>query len=117
MPFAEVLAKRRTHIGPNTTLNYKRPLHMVRGEGCHLYDADGIEYLDCVNNVAHVGHCNPMVRPRGLPWAMMWCSAVGDKKRRSCMHDAAAVLIACKAKRTTTTRCSESRCLAAHIYP
>ena len=63
MPFAEVLAKRRTHIGPNTTLNYKNPLHIVRGEGCRLYDADGVEYLDCVNNVAHVGHCNPTVRP------------------------------------------------------
>ena len=62
MPFAEVLTKRKTHIGPNTTLNYKQPLHIVRGEGCHLYDADGVEYLDCVNNVAHVGHCNPTVR-------------------------------------------------------
>ncbi|CAL5221927.1 g4200 [Coccomyxa viridis] len=61
MPFAEVLAKRKTFIGPNTTLNYKKPLHLVRGEGCHLYDADGVEYLDCVNNVAHVGHCNPAV--------------------------------------------------------
>ena len=55
------MAKRRAHIGPNTTLNYSKPLHIVRGEGCHLYDADGVEYLDCVNNVAHVGHCNPKV--------------------------------------------------------
>lgn len=62
MPFEEVLAKRKAHIGPNTTLNYKKPLHIVRGEGCHLFDADGVEYLDCVNNVAHVGHCNAKVR-------------------------------------------------------
>ena len=33
----------------------------VRGQGCYLYDADGNEYLDCVNNVAHVGHCHPKV--------------------------------------------------------
>ncbi len=56
-----MLAKRRAHIGPNTTLNYRKPLHIVRGEGCHLHDADGVEYLDCVNNVAHVGHCNSKV--------------------------------------------------------
>lgn len=61
LPFEEVLAKRRAHIGPGTTLNYRKPLHIVRGEGCRLYDADDVEYLDCVNNVAHVGHCNPKV--------------------------------------------------------
>ncbi|EIE23028.1 PLP-dependent transferase [Coccomyxa subellipsoidea C-169] len=61
MDYDAVLAKRRAHIGPNTTLVYKRPLHMVRGEGCRLWDADGNEYLDCVNNVAHVGHCHPKV--------------------------------------------------------
>jgi len=27
----------------------------------YLYDADGREYLDCVNNVAHVGHSHPRV--------------------------------------------------------
>ena len=81
MPFAEVLAKRRTHIGPNTTLNYKNPLHIVRGEGCHLYDADGVEYLDCVNNVAHVGHCNPTVRPRLLLYReRMYCTAFGGSE-------------------------------------
>ena len=34
---------------------------MVRGEGCYLYDADGVRYLDAQNNVAHVGHSNPVV--------------------------------------------------------
>ena len=37
------------------------PLHMVRGEGSHLYNDQGQEFLDCVNNVAHVGHCHPKV--------------------------------------------------------
>ena len=27
----------------------------------HLYDSRGRAYLDCVNNVAHVGHCHPRV--------------------------------------------------------
>jgi len=37
------------------------PVHLVRGEGVWLYDADGKKYLDMYNNVAHVGHCHPHV--------------------------------------------------------
>lgn len=97
MPFAEVLAKRRTHIGPNTTLNYKRPLHIVRGEGCHLYDADGVEYLDCVNNVAHVGHCNPTVRPPGYDGSQCGAGLLG-KQATFWLHAAATMLNPCTAK-------------------
>jgi len=41
----------------------KRPLAVVRGEGAHLWDADGREYIDCVggHGVANVGHANPVV--------------------------------------------------------
>lgn len=57
-----VLEKRRRHCGPNLALNYSStPLHIVRGQGAYLYDAEGREYLDCVNNVSHVGHCHPKV--------------------------------------------------------
>ncbi len=87
LPFAEVLAKRKAHIGPNTTLNYKNPLHIVRGEGCHLYDADGVEYLDCVNNVAHVGHCNPKVNARHfLHTAHAACTACTSCLLHRCMR-------------------------------
>ena len=37
------------------------PVHIVRGEGVWLYDADGRKYLDMYNNVPHVGHCHPHV--------------------------------------------------------
>ncbi len=40
---------------------YDKPLHLVRGEGVWLYDADGKRYLDAYNNVPHVGHCHPRV--------------------------------------------------------
>jgi 4-aminobutyrate aminotransferase-like enzyme len=40
---------------------YEDPVHLVRGEGVWLWDADGQRYLDCYNNVAHVGHCHPKV--------------------------------------------------------
>lgn len=57
----QVLQARRQQYGPNAALNYSQPLHMVRGEGTYLWDAKGRQYLDCVNNVAHLGHCHPGV--------------------------------------------------------
>jgi len=33
----------------------------VRGRGSRLFDIDGQPFLDCVNNVAHVGHSHPRV--------------------------------------------------------
>lgn len=58
----EPLIKRRNRaMGPAYRLFYENPLHLVRGEGVWLYDADGKQYLDCYNNVASVGHCHPRV--------------------------------------------------------
>ena len=58
----ERLRERRARaLGPSYRLFYDRPVHLVRGEGVWLYDADGRRYLDCYNNVASVGHCHPHV--------------------------------------------------------
>jgi acetylornithine/LysW-gamma-L-lysine aminotransferase len=40
-----------------------RSVALVRGEGAHLWDADGRQYIDCVggHGVVNVGHCNPEV--------------------------------------------------------
>jgi 4-aminobutyrate aminotransferase-like enzyme len=43
------------------SLSYRAPLHIVAGSRQYLYDAGGHRYLDCVNNVAHVGHSHPRV--------------------------------------------------------
>ncbi|MEW5314880.1 MAG: hypothetical protein WDW38_006343 [Sanguina aurantia] len=54
----------RSHIGPNTTLNYDTSggaVTVVRGQGCYLFDDEGHKYLDAINNVTHVGHCHPAV--------------------------------------------------------
>ncbi len=56
-----LVARRDRALGPSYRLFYQRPLNLVRGEGVHLYDADGVEYLDCYNNVASIGHANPAV--------------------------------------------------------
>lgn len=57
----ELLARRMRLLGPGSPLFYERPLHLVRGEGVWLWDADGQRYLDAYNNVPHVGHCHPKV--------------------------------------------------------
>lgn len=59
---ADSLLERRYRVlGRNSPLFYDKPLHLVRGEGVWLYDADGNRYLDAYNNVPHVGHCHPRV--------------------------------------------------------
>jgi 4-aminobutyrate aminotransferase-like enzyme/Ser/Thr protein kinase RdoA (MazF antagonist) len=52
---------RRKHLGESLSLSYDEPLHIVRGAMQYLYDENGRPYLDCVNNVCHVGHCHPRV--------------------------------------------------------
>lgn len=58
---SDLLKRRRALLGPNVPTFYNDPVHIVRGEGVWLYGADGRRYLDCYNNVAHVGHCHPRV--------------------------------------------------------
>ncbi|OCP22530.1 MULTISPECIES: aspartate aminotransferase family protein [unclassified Ensifer] len=58
---AALLARRERLLGKNMSLFYSDPVHIVRGEGVWLWDADGRRYLDCYNNVPHVGHCHPRV--------------------------------------------------------
>lgn len=57
----ELLEERRRSVNPALSISYDQPLHIVRGRGSKLYDAAGDEYLDCVNNVCHVGHQNEHV--------------------------------------------------------
>ncbi len=53
--------RRAAHLGPNLRLSYRTPLEVVRGRDVWLYTAQGRAYLDCYNNVAHVGHEHPAV--------------------------------------------------------
>jgi len=57
----QLLADRARLMGPNVSTFYEEPVHFVRGEGVWLWDSEGRKYLDCYNNVPHVGHCNPRV--------------------------------------------------------
>ena len=56
-----LLARRDRALGKGAALFYEQPLHIVRGHGAHLFDADGRRYVDMYNNVPCVGHANPAV--------------------------------------------------------
>lgn len=56
-----LIGRRQRTFGASSMLFYKRPLHIVRGEGVWLIAADGSRYLDAYNNVPSVGHCHPKV--------------------------------------------------------
>ena len=57
----DIQGLRDRHLGPSLRLSYKQPIHIVRGAGQYLFAADGTKYLDCVNNVQHIGHSHPRV--------------------------------------------------------
>ena len=56
-----LLERRNRTLGTGAPLFYQDPVHIVRGEGVTLIDADGRRYVDMYNNVPCVGHCHPHV--------------------------------------------------------
>ena len=61
MTSAQLLERRYRLLGAGAPLFYEEPVHIVKGEGVWLYDAEGRKYLDSYNNVPNVGHCHPHV--------------------------------------------------------
>ena len=57
----DLMARRESVLGSNVPTFYGVPLHLVRGQGVWVWDDKGQKYLDCYNNVPHVGHCHPHV--------------------------------------------------------
>ncbi|XP_030069414.1 5-phosphohydroxy-L-lysine phospho-lyase isoform X3 [Microcaecilia unicolor] len=58
----ETLDLRKRLVGPSCKLFFPEdPVKIVRAEGQYIYDEKGRRYLDCINNVSHVGHCHPVV--------------------------------------------------------
>jgi 4-aminobutyrate aminotransferase-like enzyme/Ser/Thr protein kinase RdoA (MazF antagonist) len=59
---SDLARSRRSLLGAALTdLSYEQPVHLVRGEGVWLVDADGRRLLDAYNNVPVLGHCHPRV--------------------------------------------------------
>ena len=61
MSSATLAVRRDRALGAGAPLFYNAPLHIVRGEGVYLFDAEGRRYIDMYNNVPCVGHANPDV--------------------------------------------------------
>lgn len=59
--YESLLQERSEHIGKNLSISYNEPLKIVKGALQYLYDDKGNTFVDCVNNVSHVGHCHPTV--------------------------------------------------------
>ena len=55
--------KHQRYLFPCATTYYESPLTLVRGEGMHVFDDAGRQYLDCFGGVltVSVGHCHPEV--------------------------------------------------------
>jgi len=58
---SDLFSRRAAALGGHVPTFYRQPLEIVRGEGVYVWDAQGRQYLDCYNNVPHVGHCHPRV--------------------------------------------------------
>ena len=65
---SRVLWERALRVLPGgnsrTTIFYDPyPVYVVRGEGCHVTDADGVERIDFISNYTSLilGHCHPKV--------------------------------------------------------
>jgi len=56
-----LLARRHNSLGEHLLLTYDNPVHVERGRGPWLYDANGRAMLDGYNNVPTVGHSHPHV--------------------------------------------------------
>ena len=52
----KVLLKRHSLVSNSYSISYKKPLQMLEAKNQFFYDHKGRQYLDCVNNISHVGH-------------------------------------------------------------
>lgn len=58
----QIMALRQAHIGKACEVHFKDdPIKIAYARGQYMYDEQDNQYLDCVNNVTHVGHCHPHV--------------------------------------------------------
>jgi ethanolamine-phosphate phospho-lyase len=56
---------RYRYFSKAVSLSYSEPIHMIGAAMQYMYSSDGRTYLDCVNNIPHVGHCHPKVVEAG----------------------------------------------------
>lgn len=58
---ADLLNERHQSISSAQSISYNEPIAMDLSAFQYMYDSHGKTYLDCVNNIMHLGHCHPVV--------------------------------------------------------
>jgi 4-aminobutyrate aminotransferase-like enzyme len=59
------LEDRGKYISKALSISYDEPIVMERAAFQYMFDRKGRTFLDCVNNIMHVGHCHPAVVEAG----------------------------------------------------
>ena len=61
----ELLASRKNHFLP-LALYHDKPLHLKKGQGVYVWDADGNRYLDCIGGIICIsaGHNHPKIKQK-----------------------------------------------------
>ena len=57
----ELIELREKYLSPSLSLSYDVPLYITKGRGQYLFDQKGKKYLDCINNIQHIGHSHPRI--------------------------------------------------------
>lgn len=66
IPRQDTISLRQKHVGPSCKLFFRpNPIKIVRAKGQYMYNELDEEFLDCINNVCHVGHCHDYVVKAG----------------------------------------------------
>lgn len=110
------------------------PLYAARGEGCRVYDVDGVERIDCINNFTALihGHAHPALTSAatrqialgtafGMPTEseislaeLIASRLAGVDHVRFCNSGSEAVMMALKAARAFTGRPKIAKCEGAY---
>jgi glutamate-1-semialdehyde 2,1-aminomutase len=117
-----------------TVFTKPHPLYAVRGEGCRVWDADGVARIDCINNFTSLihGYAHPaivkaaseqiamgsafgMPTPSEIGLAELLCERVASVERvRFTNSGTEAVMMALKAARAFTGRSKIAKCEGAY---
>ena len=62
---SDLISQRDKHISKGLSVSYDQAISMESSAFQYMYDSTGVTYLDCVNNIMHVGHCHPEVVEAG----------------------------------------------------
>ncbi|QQS42506.1 MAG: aminotransferase class III-fold pyridoxal phosphate-dependent enzyme [Acidobacteriota bacterium] len=60
-PVEKCLKNRRANTSSALSLQFEEPIRMESAAFQYMFDCEGNTYLDCYNNIPHVGHCHPAI--------------------------------------------------------